>query len=89
MTIVTWIPTNLHQESSRCFASLVWFVERYGELGLILLATSAGIAGICAVVIFWRLSTIAAIDQRQRIAASRMVYYMVFAVVSLVREEAI
>jgi hypothetical protein len=84
MLVITSIPTHVRPEMNFCFASLVWFVTRYGEPGLVLLAACGGLAIISATMIFFRLTTLTKIDQHQRIAASRMVYYLVLAVVSLV-----
>jgi hypothetical protein len=39
---------------------------------------------LAAIIIFVRLSTVSLIDEHQRIAASRMVYYLVLGIVSLV-----
>jgi len=39
---------------------------------------------LLAGIIFVRLSTVRLIDEHQRIAASRMVYYLVLGIVSLV-----
>jgi hypothetical protein len=49
-----------------------------------LLSVSAGLMTLAAVVIFVRLSTVTLIDEHQRIAASRMVFYLVLGIVSLV-----
>lgn len=84
MLVVTSIPTHVRPETNYCFASLAWFVTRYGKLGLGLLAACTGLAIISATIIFYRLITLTIIDQHQRIAASRMVYYLVLAVVALV-----
>jgi hypothetical protein len=83
MLIGTWLP-SFFVHSNTCFASLVWYVMRYGKLGLKLLAVSAGLMTLAAVIIFVRLSTVTLIDEHQRIAASRMVYYLVLGIVSLV-----
>jgi hypothetical protein len=84
MLIATWIPSHILPEPDICFASLVWFISRYGKAGLIILSTVGGLLLISAVSIFTRLSTVTMIDQHQRIAASRMVYYLVLGIVSLV-----
>ncbi|KAB8291783.1 hypothetical protein EYC80_006578 [Monilinia laxa] len=82
MLIGTWIPTHIFPQPDRCFASLVWFVSRYGKFGLSLLSTVVGLLIISAVIIFVRLSKTTLIERNQRIAASRMVYYLVVGVVS-------
>jgi hypothetical protein len=84
MLIVTWIPSHIFKEPDVCFASLIWFITRYGKLGFIMLTTIAGVLIISVLTIFIRLSTVNMIDQHQRIAASRMVYYLVLGIVSLV-----
>lgn len=84
MLIVTWIPSNIWPEPDTCFAGLVWFITRYGQIGFVLLSTVIGLMVIAALIIFIRLSTVNLIDQHQRIAASRMVYYLVLGIVSLV-----
>lgn len=84
MLVATAIPTYVRRENDFCFASLVWFVSRYGTLGLSLVVISLCIAIKSGITILYRLNTLTTVDQRQRIAASRMVYYLVIEVVSLV-----
>lgn len=84
MLIGTWLPSHLFPEPDVCFASLVWFITRYAQLAFILLSVAGGLMLISAITIFTRLSMVNMIDQDQRIAASRMVYYMVVGIVSLV-----
>jgi len=84
MIIATWVPTQIWKEADKCFASLMWFVVNFGVLGLILLSVVALLMILSAVTIFYRLSTHKIIDQNQRIAASRMVYYLVLTLVGSV-----
>jgi hypothetical protein len=72
------------KEPDFCFASLMWFITAYGSLGLVLLSIVAALMIISAIIIFVRLSTVNLIDEHQRIAASRMVYYLVLGIISLV-----
>lgn len=50
----------------------------------ILLAVTGGLMIAAAITIFTRLFTVNLIDQHQRIAASRMVYYLILGIISLV-----
>lgn len=84
MLIITWIPSHIWPEPDTCFASLVWFITRYGKLGFVLLSVTGGLMIMSALTIFIRLSTVNLIDQHQRIAASRMVYYLALGIVSMV-----
>ncbi|KAF7889178.1 hypothetical protein EAF00_009478 [Botryotinia globosa] len=83
MLVGTWIPTNLFPQKNRCFASLLWFVSRYGTFGLIVYSAVAGLLIISALTIFVRLSKTTLVERNQRIAGSRMVYYLVVGLVSL------
>jgi len=49
-----------------------------------MLTTVGALMIAAALTIFIRLSTVNLIDQHQRIAASRMVYYLVLGILSLV-----
>lgn len=62
----------------------MWFITRYGKIGFVLLSTVGGLMIITALTIFTRLSSVNLIDEHQRITASRMVYYLVLGIVSLV-----
>jgi hypothetical protein len=84
MLIATWVPSHIYPEPDTCFASLLWFVTKYGKLGFILLTTSASLMIISALTIFIRLSCVNLVDEHQRITASRIVYYLVVGIVSLV-----
>ncbi|KFY24571.1 hypothetical protein V493_05155 [Pseudogymnoascus sp. VKM F-4281 (FW-2241)] len=83
MVIGSWIPTHISKQPNRCFASLMWFVTNFGTAGLGILSAIAFFAISSSVVIFYRLSTHKVIDQHQRIAASRVVYYLILKLVGL------
>lgn len=84
MLIGTWIPSHIKEQPDHCFASLIWFITRFGLECLVLLSVAGGLMILSAITIFVRLSTVNLIDQHQRIAASRMVYYLVLGIVSMV-----
>ena len=84
MLILTWIPSHIRPEPNACFASLIWFISKFGKLGFVMLTTVGALMIAAALTIFIRLSTVNLIDQHQRIAASRMVYYLVLGILSLV-----
>lgn len=86
MAIGSWIPTQINKQPNHCFASLMWFVTNFGVAGLGILSAIAFFAISSSVVIFYRLSTHKVIDQHQRIAASRVVYYLILKLVGLVSE---
>lgn len=84
MLVATWIPAQVRLEMDYCFGSLMWFITRHGRSGLFILSFVAVFSIFTAITIFFRLVNTVTISQRQRIAASRMVYYLVLSVVSLV-----
>ncbi|OBT63269.1 hypothetical protein VE03_07942 [Pseudogymnoascus sp. 23342-1-I1] len=83
MIIGSWIPTQISKQPNHCFASLMWFVTNFGVAGLGILCAIAFFAISSSVIIFYRLSTHKVIDQHQRIAASRVVYYLILKLVGL------
>jgi hypothetical protein len=84
MLIGTWVPSHIFPQPDNCFASLVWFITKFGLECMVLLSVAGGLMILSAIIIFFKLSTVNMIDQHQRIAASRMVYYLVVGIVSLV-----
>ncbi|CAL3966188.1 unnamed protein product [Diplocarpon coronariae] len=78
-----WIPSHIWTQPRSCFASLVWFVAGFGQLGFILLCIAAGLMIAATTTIFIRLSTVNVMDPHQRMAASRMVYHLVLGILSL------
>jgi hypothetical protein len=84
MIIATWLPSHLLPNPDVCFASLFWFITRYGNLGLIMLSIIAALMLASAITIFIRLSGSNLVDEDERIAASRMVYYLILGIISLV-----
>lgn len=84
LLMATWVYCHVVQEPNVCFASLVWYISRYGTETLILLSISAGLTLFSTITIFVRLSKVTTVDRQQRIAASRIVYYNVLGLVSLV-----
>lgn len=86
LLIGTWIPSNINPQFDNCFASLVWYISRFALETTVLLAAAGGLMILSVLIIFIRLSRVNTLDEHQRIAASRMVYYLVMGIVSLVRK---
>lgn len=80
----SWVPTFLKKQTPQCFGSLLWFVTVFGKEGFVMFCVLLGLMIISAIVIYARLSTVNMVDQHQRIAASRVVYYLVLGIMSLV-----
>lgn len=87
MTFGAWLPTNIEKQTGVCFASLLWFVTGFASEGLTMMSVCLGLSIVAAVIIFARCTAGGLIDEHQRIAASRMVYFLVLAVLPMVRLE--
>ncbi|UQC82722.1 uncharacterized protein CLUP02_08212 [Colletotrichum lupini] len=80
--LITYLVTLFVRPPNFCFASLFWFVQRWKEGCFVLLTfISAALLG-SALVIFFRLHNNIRIENSERIAASRMVYFLAVAFIS-------
>ncbi|KAI5921383.1 hypothetical protein F4810DRAFT_702389 [Camillea tinctor] len=80
--LITGLVGFFIEPPSFCFASLFWFVAKWAEGGFVLLLGIAVILAVCTVILSLQLTKNATIDPTQRVGASRMVYYLLLAVVS-------
>ncbi|KAI1487594.1 hypothetical protein F5X96DRAFT_140545 [Biscogniauxia mediterranea] len=80
--LITGLVGFFIEPPSFCFASLFWFVAKWAEGGFVLLLGIAVVLAVCVVILSLQLTRYATIDPTQRVGASRMVYYLLLAVVS-------
>lgn len=85
LVLLTWMPTVAWPMYNRCIASLIWFPMRYELLMLVLLVILVGMFLILAAIISIQLMRTSNVDPNQRIAASRMCYYLIMAALLYVR----
>jgi hypothetical protein len=81
LTILTWMPTVAWPMYNRCFGSLIWFPVRYELLALVILGILVAGFFILAATISIQLMRTVNVDPNERIAASRMCYYLLMAAV--------
>ncbi|KAJ0159912.1 hypothetical protein CTA2_8900 [Colletotrichum tanaceti] len=80
--LVTYLVTLFVRPPNFCFASLFWFVQRWKE-GCFVLFTFISVALLAStLIIFFRLHNNATIENSERVAASRMVYFLAVAFIS-------
>ncbi|KAK1594878.1 uncharacterized protein LY79DRAFT_578455 [Colletotrichum navitas] len=80
--LVTYLVTLFVRPPNFCFASLFWFVQRWKE-GCFVILTIISVALLAStLVIFFRLHNNARIENSERVAASRMVYFLAVAFIS-------
>ncbi|KAF1979129.1 hypothetical protein BU23DRAFT_448190 [Bimuria novae-zelandiae CBS 107.79] len=77
LTLMTWMPTVAWPMYNTCFGSLIWFPMRYELLMLVLLILLISTLLILAAIISIQLMRTSDVDPNQRIAASRMCYYLI------------
>ena len=83
---MTWMPTVAWPMYNRCFGSLIWFTMRYELLMLVLLIFLIGSFLVLAAIISVQLMRTSEVDPNQRIAASRMCYYLIIIALLYVRD---
>lgn len=81
MLLLTWIPTIIWQTPNHCFGSLVWYPIRYKLVAIIILCVMLFFFLALAAVISIQLMRSVKVDPNERIAASRMSYYLVVAAI--------
>lgn len=81
MFLLTWIPTIIWQTPNYCLGSLVWYPIRYGFVAIIILCIMLFSFLALAAVISIQLMRSVRVDPNERIAASRMCYYLVVAAI--------
>ncbi len=84
LTLLTWTPSNFSQSKGPCLASLIWWTATYAELGIVIATSLIFTYSLCALVITLQLLRRLQTDRDERIAAARVVYYLVPSIVLLV-----
>ena len=79
-----FLVADFDQSPNFCLTSLFWFVAHYSAACFGLLTTIAATLIACTVVIFVKLHSSINIEVTARVNASRMVYYLALAAISIV-----
>lgn len=79
--LLTWIPTIAWPMFNKCFGGLIWFAMRYDLLTLVLLIILVSLLLLVAAIISIQLMRTAEVNPNERIAASRMCYYLLLTAV--------
>lgn len=83
--LLTWIPTIAWPMLNRCFGGLIWFVMRYDLLTFVLLVVLVSLLLLLAAIIGVQLMRSSDVDPNERIAASRMCFYLLVTAAIYVR----
>lgn len=85
LSLIIWMPTIVWPTPNLCFGSLIWFPVKYEVIALGMLISMVSLLLIMAALISIQLMRTADVDPNERIAASRMCYFMIMAAVIYVR----
>jgi hypothetical protein len=77
--LMTWMPTIIWPTYPRCFGSLALFPMRYEVMTLVIVSVLIFTFLLLAALISTRLMRTSIVDANERIAASRMCYYLLSA----------
>jgi hypothetical protein len=81
LLLLTWIPTVAWPMYNRCFGSLIWFTVRYELITITILIVLLSSSVLLAALISIQLMGTTNVDPNERIAASRMCYYLLMSAV--------
>ena len=84
MTAATWIPSYLDPTKDSCFATLIWWTERYATIGLAICSGLIFTYFLSGTIIFIQLRRSIDVELEERIAATRIVCYLGLSVAIMV-----
>ena len=76
-TFFAWAATNLFPTNGKCLTGLIWWTARYYKLGIVIGVGLIVIFVALVVIISVQLVKSTDIERDERIAATRVVYYLV------------
>lgn len=77
LMLLIWIPSRAREaEPDRCLANLIFFASTWSDFGVAINSLLVLAYLVLGSLITWKLYKTAQIDREERIAASRMVYYL-------------
>jgi NADH:ubiquinone oxidoreductase subunit 5 (subunit L)/multisubunit Na+/H+ antiporter MnhA subunit len=82
---ITWAPSRVYPAEDSCVASLLFYIRSKGKAGVVTILCISVVIIISLVIIIVQLSRNVKVRKDERIAASRIVYYLVITAVILVR----
>ncbi|KAI9711923.1 MAG: hypothetical protein M1812_007077 [Candelaria pacifica] len=81
MLLVVWLPSKIEPSQDRCLADLMSWTSHYALLGAAMLGVISMLLIAVAVVIFIQLVKNVKVDPNERIAATRVVSYIILVVI--------
>lgn len=82
LLVITGLVAFFIRAPNFCFASLFWFVAKWAEGAVALFILIAVTLALCIAFLYVKLTRHSTIETSERVGASRMIYYLVVAVLS-------
>lgn len=76
MTFAAWATANVFPTRGKCLTGLIWWTARYAKLAVVLALGLLALYPASAVIITVQLVKTVTVDKAERIAATRVVYYL-------------
>ncbi|KAL8829746.1 MAG: hypothetical protein Q9191_001839 [Dirinaria sp. TL-2023a] len=77
MIIAAWAATNVFPTRGKCLTGLIWWTARYAKLAVVLSSGLLALYPASALIITIQLVKTVKVDKAERIAATRVVYYLI------------
>ena len=77
MIIAAWAATNVFPTRGKCLTGLIWWTARYAKLAVVLSSGLLALYPASAIIITVQLVKTVKVDKAERIAATRVVYYLI------------
>ena len=84
-TFFSWAATNLFPTKGECLTGVIWWTARYNKLGVVLATGLIALYIVLAILIVVQLVKTMQVERDERIAATRVVYYLVVSTWIMVR----
>lgn len=81
MSVLTWLSTRLRMPRNRCFGDMIWRSIRSAPLGVVICSFLIPSFIMMAAIIAMQLHRTVNVDPNERVACTRMVYYLLLSAV--------
>jgi len=81
LEFLTWLPTVISPSNTKCFGDIIWRPIKYSLVAMVILNVLIVALVVMTIIIGVRLSKTVNIEPAERIAASRMFYYLIAATI--------
>jgi hypothetical protein len=84
LMLFSWIPTAVWRSPNRCLGSIIWFTANFHVIAIGIIAAILFFNILVGVTVVIRLMRVPSVGECERVAASRICYYICFTVIHYV-----